>query len=76
MRANGAAVKAIRERSGLRATEFAREVCISPQYLSGIEAGDKPGSEPVLFRMAQILKVPVTALIADPDDWEPRRARR
>lgn len=76
MRANGAAVRAIRERSGLRATDFAREVCISPQYLSGIEAGDKPGSEPVIVRMAQILKVPVVAILTDPEDWEPRAVRR
>lgn len=76
MRVNASALRALRERSGLRATDFAREVCISPQYLSGMEAGDKPGSDPVIVRMAEILKVPVTAIIEHPEDWEPRGVRR
>lgn len=76
MKVNASALRALRERSGLRATDFAREVCISPQYLSGMEAGDKPGSDPVIIRMAETLKVPVTAIIESPEDWEPRGARR
>lgn len=66
MRVNGDALKNLRERSGWRPSEFAREVEISPQYLSDIESGRKPGSDPVILRMAKLLKLPVGAIIEDP----------
>jgi transcriptional regulator with XRE-family HTH domain len=66
MRINGAALRAIRERSGHTGVQLARAAEINRAYLSHIEAGRKQPSPEVTRRLASALKVPVTAILADP----------
>lgn len=61
-RANGDAVKALRQAKGWKADKFATACGISAPYLANIEAGRKPGSPDVLVRMAQVLDVPLAAI--------------
>jgi transcriptional regulator with XRE-family HTH domain len=68
MRANGAAITAIRERSGLTKTDLATAAVIDRTHLHRIEIGERNGTEAQLLAIARALKVPVTAIIADPVD--------
>lgn len=61
-KANPEALRALREKDGYNGTDFARDCGISPQYLSDIEAGRKPGSPAVLKRMAEVLSVRPSAI--------------
>lgn len=65
LRANGDAIRAIRERSGLSQTDLARAVGVSQPILSRIESGERPGRPEVIRSIASALKVPVTAIIHD-----------
>lgn len=66
MRINHEALRALRERSGYTISGFASEAGIDRSHLSNIEAGRRQASPDAIRRMAETLKVPVTALIADP----------
>lgn len=70
MKANGAAIRVIRERSGLNVTELASRVGISRGFLSNIEAGRKDGSRSpeVLISVARELKCDLAAIIRGPID--------
>lgn len=49
-------------------TEFAREVEISPQYLADLLAGRKPGTGPLIRKIADALRVNVRVLVANPNE--------
>lgn len=65
--ANGEAIRDIRELAGFSQTAFAAELGITRQALAKIEAGG--GTRPAnIKRAAEILRVPITALLTDADD--------
>lgn len=66
VQANGPAIKAIRERTGLSLTELSRATEIDLTTLSRIEKGNRPGTEAQLVAVAKALKVPTTAVINAP----------
>lgn len=66
-RVNGTAIRALRERSGQRQIELAQLSGIDRAYLSHIEAGRRQPSAPVARRIAEALKVPFAAILADPE---------
>lgn len=68
MRCNGAALRVIRERSGLSVTALAREAGISQPHLTNIEKGDRQASPEVISKLARALKVTLPALLADPPE--------
>jgi transcriptional regulator with XRE-family HTH domain len=63
---NHEALRALRERSGYTISAFASEAGIDRSHLSNIEAGRRQASPSAITRMAEVLKVPVTALIHEP----------
>jgi transcriptional regulator with XRE-family HTH domain len=65
MRSNGAAITAIRERSGLTKSDLARLVKIDPSHLTRIESGERNGTPAQLNAIARALLVPVTAITKD-----------
>ncbi len=67
MQLNRHALRIIRERSGLSVSALAAEVGISQPHLSNIERGRRQASPEVSRRLAQALRVPLLALLADPD---------
>lgn len=58
----GATIRTLRLLRGWRADDFANEVGISRPYLSNIEAGRKPVTEPILANVAKVLDVPQIAI--------------
>lgn len=66
-RVNGDAIRAIRERGGQRQVELASASGIDRAYLSHIEAGRRHPSAAVARRLAEALKVPLVAILADPE---------
>ena len=68
MQLNGHALRVIRERSGLSVSALASEVGISQPHLSNIERGRRRASPEVSRRLAAALRVPLLALLADPDE--------
>ena len=58
----GATIRTLRLIRGWRADDFASEVGISRPYLSNIEAGRKPVTEPLVANMAKALDVPQIAI--------------
>lgn len=65
MRINHHALRAIRERSGLTGSELADLAGISQAHYSNIETGERSPSPKVAAALAQALKVPVLAIVAD-----------
>lgn len=65
---NGAAIRTIRERTGLTVTELAKRIGISQGSLSAIEKEDRRPSPEVLVRIAQELKVDLAPLLRGPLD--------
>ena len=63
MRANGASIQAIRERSGLTKAELARSAELDRTHLHRIETGERNGTPRQITAIAQALKVPVMAII-------------
>ena len=59
---NGPAVRALRQALGIRQTDFATAVEITPGYLANIEAGRKQPAEDVARRMSERLAVPLDAI--------------
>jgi len=62
------ALRALRERSGLTIVDLARSAGISQPHLSNLEAGRRNASPDVVRRLAQALRVPITAILTVPDD--------
>ena len=73
MKVNGHALRAIRERSGLSVSALARQAGTSQPHLSNIEGGRRSASPALVHKLAEVLKVPVLALLANPDDAEGSR---
>lgn len=73
MKVNGHALRAIRERSGMSVSELARQAGTSQPHLSNIEGGRRSASPALLLQLAEVLKVPVLALLADPDGADLQR---
>jgi transcriptional regulator with XRE-family HTH domain len=65
MRVNPEALRALRERTGFSIADFAGEVGTVPSHISNIEAGRRGASPDAIRRMAQVLKVPMSALLWD-----------
>lgn len=63
VKANGDAIRAIRERSGIIKTDLAREAGIDRTHLHRIETGERNGTPAQIRAIAEALKVPVTAII-------------
>ena len=63
MTSNGAAIRAIRERSGLTCSELARAAQIDRTHLHRIESGERRGTHAQVVRIAEALKVPLLAII-------------
>lgn len=61
-RANGPAIRALREALGIRHGEFARDVLISTGYLSNIEKGARQPAPDVTRRIANRLGVSLDAI--------------
>lgn len=68
MHINGEALKAIRERSGLTQSDLAKTVGIRQPHLSNIEAGRRAASPDVAQRLAEALRIPVVAILAQPPE--------
>lgn len=76
--ANGAAIRAIRERSDLTIKDLVvalsdEGMAIHPDYLRNIELGHKQPSERLLGAIARALRVQKIAIIGPPKEAEPRR---
>lgn len=65
---NGAAIRALRESRGYKLYELATQAEITDGYLSNIELGRRSAPPWVARRLADALKVPLTAILASPDD--------
>lgn len=61
--ANGDAIKAIRHAMGYNTSQLAVKVGVSPGYMSRIESGARDASPRVLRLIADVLLVPVAALM-------------
>jgi transcriptional regulator with XRE-family HTH domain len=70
---NRHALRVIRQRSGLTVSALARRAGVSQPHLSNIERGRRQASPELIGRLAGALRVPVVALLAEPDD-EPEPA--
>jgi transcriptional regulator with XRE-family HTH domain len=71
MHVNPAALRAIRERTGLTVSGLARLSDISQSHLSNLELGRRGARPPTIKALANALQVPITALLGprlgDPD---------
>lgn len=67
MRCNPAALRAIRERSGLTVSALAESAGIKQAHLSNVEAGRRNASPEVVVALAKALKVDLPAILADPE---------
>lgn len=67
MRINRHALTEWRENRGYSKSELARRAMISLPYLCDLESGHRPGSAPVIVRIADVLKVRLHALIENPN---------
>lgn len=61
-RANGSAIRALREALGIKHGEFARDVLVSTGYLSNIEKGARQPAPDVTRRIANRLGVGLDAI--------------
>lgn len=69
-RHNGAAIRAIRIKSGLKPKDMVGRTGLSYQHLDNLENERKDASLEVLYRIASALEVPVQALVRDPASLE------
>lgn len=65
-RHNGATIRALRIKDGLKPGEFATKALIAYSTLDNIEKERKEASIEVLYRIASALNVPVEAIVRDP----------
>lgn len=70
MRINRFALSELRERSGLTKSEFARALQVGPPHVTDIESGRRHPSPDLARRMAAVLKVPLAAILANPENGE------
>src|SRR5215207_6094326 len=61
----GARLAAHRARRGMKVSELARQVGVSPSLISQIERGQSRPSVSTLFALAEALEVPVDAFFRD-----------
>lgn len=68
---NGAALRVIRQRTGLTVTELAKRIGVRQGTLSSIESENRRPSPEVLVRIAQELKCDLACLLRGPlDDYD------
>ena len=67
LRVNTTSLGQWRKERGHTITSFAREVGVSQGTMSHIENGTRHPSPPVVKKMAEVLKVPVGAILAVPE---------
>lgn len=65
-RHNGATIRALRMKDGLKPGEFATKALIAYSTLDNLEKERKDASIEVLYRIANALNVPVEAIVRDP----------
>ncbi len=65
-RINGPALRAIRERSGLTQSELSRVSGVSQGRISSMESGSPNVRPGMVQTLAEALRVPTVALLADP----------
>lgn len=70
MQINRYALRELRERSGLSVTGLADLAGIHQTHLSNIENGKRPCSAATTVALAKALKVPLVAVITNPDALE------
>lgn len=70
MRVNGEALRAITALSGLSGTALAEAAGIDRTHISHVLAGRKQLSPGAAKRVAEALKVPLVAILADPKEEE------
>lgn len=68
MRFNRFALKAWRTERGVRTSDMATALGITPGYYCDLESGRKPGTTALVKAAANHLKVPVLVLIANPNE--------
>lgn len=68
MRLNRFALAELRERSGYTKAAFARALGCGAPTITDIEAGRRSASPELVKRMAAVLKVPLPALLTDPEE--------
>lgn len=66
MEINPAALRAIRERSGMSVTSCAAAAGIKQAHLSNIEAGRRKASPEVIVALADVLKIELPAILRSP----------
>lgn len=69
--ANGTAIRDIRVLAGFSQTRFAAEIGISRQALNFVESGTNGMRPENIKRAAEVLGVPITALLTEEDEPEP-----
>lgn len=73
--ANGAAIRVIRERTGLSLRSLADSAGISQAQLSRIETGSSPGSPTSIRKIADRLRVPRESIVTYAAEAEPAAAQ-
>ena len=68
MRINGASLRAHREREGVTQAALAKEGGVCRSLITNVEAGRRSLSAPVARRIAAALKLPLVAILVDPDE--------
>lgn len=63
MNANGTAIQAIRERSGLTKSQLAAATGIDRTHLHRMETGERNGTPAQILAIAKALAVPTTAIL-------------
>lgn len=65
VRLNPAAVEAFMAFNGLSQRDLAKAAGISPSYLNGMLKGVKPGSAPTWKKLAEVMHVPIPAIVVE-----------
>jgi transcriptional regulator with XRE-family HTH domain len=68
MQIHHAALRTIRERSGMTVTALAAASGIKQSHLSNIELGKRPASDELIIALAKALKVDLPSILRDPYD--------
>ncbi|UQX87002.1 XRE family transcriptional regulator [Jatrophihabitans telluris] len=72
----GIRLKHARERSGMSLRELARQLGVSPSFVSQLENGKSQPSVATLYSLAQLLEVSIDELFAEEETPEPPTAAR
>lgn len=65
---NREALIALRERSGMSKSDLGRAAGIDRTLVHRVENGERHATDDVIVKLAQGLKIPVTAIILDPSE--------